>query len=88
MIRLSRLINTPSWFPIGQPGELSPNPGTRYHSFLGILLHPYSKGSVHIKSADPLAQPAIDPNYLSEAGKSFTSCTETNYIANNVYSGC
>ncbi|KAL0959192.1 hypothetical protein HGRIS_014472 [Hohenbuehelia grisea] len=28
-------------------------------------LHPASRGSVHIKSADPLAAPSIDPNFLS-----------------------
>ena len=29
------------------------------------LSHPFSRGSVHISSADPLAPPAIDPNYFS-----------------------
>lgn len=30
-------------------------------------LHPYSRGSVFLQSSDPLADPAIDPNYLSDA---------------------
>jgi len=30
-------------------------------------LHPYSRGSVSLASGDPLAAPAIDPNYLSDA---------------------
>lgn len=28
-------------------------------------MHPLSRGSVHLASKDPLAPPAIDPNYLS-----------------------
>ncbi|OCK84459.1 GMC oxidoreductase [Lepidopterella palustris CBS 459.81] len=36
-----------------------------YISILVTLNHPLSRGSVHIKSADPTAAPAIDPAYLS-----------------------
>ncbi|KAF8890365.1 hypothetical protein BD779DRAFT_1438457 [Infundibulicybe gibba] len=54
-------MHTPAWLP----GEFSPIPGTHYHSVIVILLHPISRGSVHIASADPFAHPAIDPNYLS-----------------------
>ncbi|TFK37523.1 hypothetical protein BDQ12DRAFT_666811 [Crucibulum laeve] len=49
----------------GTPGELSPVKGTRYQTLLAILLHPFSRGSVHISSADPLVPPTIDPNYLA-----------------------
>jgi len=31
-------------------------------------LRPESKGSIHVKSADPLAAPAIRPNFLAEEG--------------------
>ncbi|KAI9817986.1 MAG: hypothetical protein M1832_004507 [Thelocarpon impressellum] len=31
----------------------------------GVVEHPFSRGSVHIGSADPSAAPVIDPNYLS-----------------------
>jgi choline dehydrogenase len=31
-------------------------------------LRPASRGSVHLKSDDPLAPPAMQPNYLSNAG--------------------
>ena len=44
--------------------------GERLHGFSGFTastcqLRPESRGSVRIRSADPLAPPAIDPNYLS-----------------------
>lgn len=42
-----------------------PEPGKRYASLLAALMHPLSRGSVHIASADPLAPPAIDPNYFA-----------------------
>lgn len=32
---------------------------------LGVLEHPFSRGSIHIQSADPSAYPKIDPRYLS-----------------------
>ncbi|KAF9460009.1 alcohol oxidase [Collybia nuda] len=46
------------------PG-LSPAPGKRYASMYGVLLHPLTRGSVHIISSDPYAPPAIDPNYFA-----------------------
>ncbi|KAF7798260.1 hypothetical protein EIP86_009477 [Pleurotus ostreatoroseus] len=42
-----------------------PEPGKRYTSLLCALLHPFSRGTVHITSADPLVPPAIDPNYFA-----------------------
>jgi choline dehydrogenase len=44
--------------------------GDTLHPFSGFtllvrLLRPESRGTVHIKSADPLAPPVIKPNYLS-----------------------
>jgi len=43
-------------------GELDPFPGVTGNC---VLLRPESRGSVRIKSADPRAAPAIDPNYLT-----------------------
>jgi choline dehydrogenase len=43
-------------------GELHPFPGV---TGVCVLLRPESRGHVRIKSADPRAAPAIDPNYLS-----------------------
>src|SRR6266550_8606489 len=45
------------------PGTV-PKPGKRYFSFFVALLHPFSRGSVHIGSADPFASPAIDMKAL------------------------
>ncbi|KAK0645246.1 Dehydrogenase patE [Lasiodiplodia hormozganensis] len=36
-----------------------------YVSAVALLNHPFSRGSVHITSANPAADPAIDPRYLS-----------------------
>lgn len=46
------------------------NLGDSLDAFSGVsgiftLLRPESRGSVHVKSSDPLQAPAIDPNYLS-----------------------
>lgn len=40
------------------------SPGS-YFTIFGVLEHPFSRGTVHIQSADPDTPPAIDPNYLS-----------------------
>ncbi|KAI0654269.1 GMC oxidoreductase [Cubamyces menziesii] len=42
-----------------------PTPGARYSSMVSSIMHPLSRGSVHIASPDPTAPPAIDPNYFS-----------------------
>lgn len=36
-----------------------------YISILGLLCHPFSRGSVHIKSSNIDDKPVFDPNYLS-----------------------
>ena len=46
--------------------------GDALHNFAAITvsvcnLRPTSRGSIHIRSADPAAAPAIDPNYLATA---------------------
>ncbi|KAI0724007.1 alcohol oxidase [Cerioporus squamosus] len=47
------------------PSGVQPAPKTRYSSLVCAGMHPFSRGSVHISSADPKAPPAIDPNYFS-----------------------
>ncbi|KAF8860243.1 alcohol oxidase [Acephala macrosclerotiorum] len=36
-----------------------------FFTLLGVLEHPFSRGSVHIQSSDPIAYPTTDPQYLS-----------------------
>jgi choline dehydrogenase-like flavoprotein len=54
--------------PIGNPGEISAEPNTHYSTFVIGIMHPHSRGSVHISSADATKPPAIDPNYLAHPG--------------------
>ncbi|KAI9645184.1 hypothetical protein NHQ30_005918 [Ciborinia camelliae] len=42
----------------------TPLPGN-FLTLLGVLEHPFSRGSVHISSPSPSIYPTIDPNYLS-----------------------
>lgn len=44
---------------LGTPAQ----PGS-YFSMLGVLEHPFSRGSVHINDSDPTVYPIIDPNYF------------------------
>lgn len=53
-------------FPGFMPAtEKKPEPGKHYFSFLLALLHPFSRGSVHIISSDPAVPPSIDPRILN-----------------------
>ncbi|KAK2467415.1 hypothetical protein APHAL10511_000650 [Amanita phalloides] len=45
------------------PGT-APKPGKHYYSFFVCLLHPFSRGSVHIGSSNPSASPVIDHRAL------------------------
>ncbi|KAI0647276.1 GMC oxidoreductase [Trametes meyenii] len=58
----AELLPFPGFF---LPSGLTPAEKTRYSSMVSTLLHPLSRGSVHVASADPSAPPAIDPNYFS-----------------------
>ncbi|KAK7464663.1 hypothetical protein VKT23_003908 [Stygiomarasmius scandens] len=55
------IVQVPAFYP--QPGYAS-EPGKRYFSIFTGLMHPLSRGTVHIGSADPLAAPVIDPRFL------------------------
>ncbi|KAI0325566.1 alcohol oxidase [Cubamyces sp. BRFM 1775] len=46
-------------------GLVDPAPGKSYVSVIGGMVHPSSKGSVHIASSNPLTAPAVDFNLLS-----------------------
>jgi len=40
-------------------------PGANYTTLLSSVMHPMSRGNVHINPAAPLGKPIIDPKYLS-----------------------
>lgn len=61
MIRLYQISGTDRYSRSPSAG-LDKFPG---FSIGGFLLYPQSRGSVHIRSADPQADPLIDPNYLA-----------------------
>ncbi|KAJ8463962.1 hypothetical protein ONZ45_g17399 [Pleurotus djamor] len=42
-------------------------PGRSYISISALSSHPFSRGSTHITSSDPLVAPVIDPNYFDFA---------------------
>ncbi|KAL0957059.1 hypothetical protein HGRIS_003157 [Hohenbuehelia grisea] len=44
--------------------KVAPVEGKNYFSFLLGLLHPFSRGGVHINSANPTSSPNIDPRML------------------------
>ncbi|KAI0737717.1 GMC oxidoreductase [Daedaleopsis nitida] len=49
------------------PFSFAPTTATKpIVSLLPAGVHPFSRGTIHISSADPKASPAIDPKYLSE----------------------
>jgi choline dehydrogenase len=56
------LTITPWSFDAGKVGVLEREPGM---SIVAFQLRPESRGSIHLKSADPKAPPAIRPNYLA-----------------------
>ncbi len=45
------------WPTVPKP---EPDPGRQYIGVIPILLHPFSRGSVHIRSTDPFDHPEID----------------------------
>lgn len=40
--------------------DVTPVPGKDYFTLGAIMTHPFSRGSVHINSVDPLARPTLD----------------------------
>ncbi|KAK0522312.1 hypothetical protein OC834_006334 [Tilletia horrida] len=60
-IPLMEYLCSPGYLPSG----VGPEAGKAYQAVPFCLQHPFSRGSVHIKSADPTVKPAVDPKYLS-----------------------
>ncbi|KAL8703737.1 MAG: hypothetical protein Q9201_003083 [Fulgogasparrea decipioides] len=53
----SDVSNTATFLKTDLPGN--------FFTLFGVLEHPFSRGSVHITSANPNDKPAVDPKYLS-----------------------
>ncbi|KAI0748355.1 alcohol oxidase [Daedaleopsis nitida] len=51
--------------PTGGRTPVSPTPNSVYITIWVGIMHPFSRGAVHINSSDPLKQPTIDPRYLN-----------------------
>ncbi|TVY75384.1 Dehydrogenase citC [Fusarium oxysporum f. sp. cubense] len=49
----------------GYPAATSPLFGKGFVTLIGVVMHPLSRGSVHINPSDPAGKPTINPNYLS-----------------------
>lgn len=58
-----QFVVAPGSFRSGRIGELEKEPGLSVGFW---QMRPDSRGEIHIASADPRAQPVIDPRYLSE----------------------
>jgi len=43
-----------------------PDPKRKYACFVSLPNQPFSRGSIHIKSGNPLEHPVIDPHYFEE----------------------
>ena len=49
----------------GYPGASSPLHGKGFFTLIGVVMHPLSRGTVHISSANIDVKPSIDPHYLT-----------------------
>jgi choline dehydrogenase-like flavoprotein len=47
------------------PNVATPAANTSYVVISPALQHPFSRGSVHISTTNPLVKPTVNPNYLS-----------------------
>jgi len=70
-VQLDKLnAGTASLEVVSMPTYLSrpnnPEPGKKYITIVSILNHPWSRGTVHATSTDPLAPPAMDPHYYED----------------------
>ncbi|KAH6869279.1 hypothetical protein B0T10DRAFT_594843 [Thelonectria olida] len=49
----------------GYPASSSPLFGKGFFTLIAVIMHPFSRGTIHIDPANPGGNPIIDPNYLS-----------------------
>ncbi|KAM0270672.1 hypothetical protein ACHAQH_009327 [Verticillium albo-atrum] len=48
----------------GYPPATSPLFGEGFFTLIGVVMHPLSRGSIHVNPASPEGKPIINPNYL------------------------
>ncbi|KAH7337860.1 alcohol oxidase [Rhizoctonia solani] len=51
----------------GYAGASAPKANTSYMTIFTAVQHPFSRGSIHLNSSDPLVAPQIDPKYFSKS---------------------
>ncbi|KAJ3569075.1 hypothetical protein NP233_g5291 [Leucocoprinus birnbaumii] len=56
------IITFPGWYG----GQRFPEPGKKYFTLSPALNVSFSRGTIHITSADPSVQPAMDPRYFEK----------------------
>lgn len=66
--QIEYIFDLGNWNPYFRPNDASA--GKKYATMLQILQYPFSRGSVHIRSASPSEKPAIDPQYYQDVGGS------------------
>ena len=50
----------------GPPNADRPDYDSHYFTLIGVVMHPFSRGSTHINATTPAGKPVINPNYLSK----------------------
>lgn len=66
--QIEYIFDLGNWNPYFHPDHAST--GKKYATMLQILQYPFSRGSIHIRSADPVDKPCIDPQYYQGVGGS------------------
>lgn len=66
--QIEYIFDLGNWNPYFRPDDASA--GKKYATMLQILQYPFSRGSIHIRSASPSDKPAIDPQYYQGVGGS------------------
>lgn len=66
--QIEYIFDLGNWNPYFRPDQATT--GKKYATMLQILQYPFSRGSIHVRSASPSDNPAIDPQYYQGEGGS------------------
>lgn len=64
--QIEYIFDLGNWNPYFHPDNASA--GRKFATMLQILQYPFSRGSIHIRSANPVDKPSIDPQYYRGIG--------------------